>query len=205
MWVPSFFSVLGDLWRFLWRLDQRVTTAVTTSSSHPVRPALQQLPQRKPILVQESAGATLVELVHGQTYTDESVATLSVRRVLQSDGIVTKLAGNLRLSEWLAYTMIKHNSNISALPLLMTPIGRWHQTLKGMSGVQVSIEPATGSVVEYTTEDNQGHAGLVLSVTPTGDIKVGSISQNPDGRYTEQVYTSAQSKEQGMVFIKLRV
>jgi len=199
MWLPSLLSVLHDLWRFVWRLDvpsaQPVNAGVIPVVTPPaVRPVMSVVPVPQQ-----------VKLRVGEQYTTEAVETILVRRALTNCDAHLVQSGNLTLIEWLLYYVQQQNPSVSLLALRMTPLGMWHQTVKGLPGVRVGVEPTTGSLMEWFDTDRVGRAGVIERMTPDSTLTVRTLSLVPSGTCQEQVYTIAAWKELGAVFTRLRV
>lgn len=203
MWAPSFWSVLIDLWRFFWRLDTHRHNDVHLNKT--TNPAAAQPQGVRPITIDtQSQTKTNIQLHVGTLYTDESVETLLIRKKLNEYHEQLAQSGNLNLIEWLLYTIHLQNSSIALLALKMSPVGLWHQTVKGLPNVRIGIEPATGALMEWFEDSKVGQAGLIERVTPDNTITVRTISSVPSGTYTEHVYTEPAWRELGPVFTRFR-
>ena len=201
MWMPSFYAVLHDLWLFLWRID--TTSRTTTQVSKPIQKTVRA--QTKPTLITVDQGVSRPMLLTATTiYTSETPATIIIRQTLNTYDSHVVQEGNLTLAEWLLYKIHTIDDAIALLALAMTPIGRWHQTLKAQSGVRVSIEPTTGALIEWSTTAAIGQAGFITQVSPDQTITLQTISQEPAGMCQEQILVLAQWKELGPVFSRFR-
>lgn len=202
MWAPSFLSVLYDLWRFFWRLDPPIVHQTRPSQRVESQPVLQPIVQTIDVapLVPQS-----VKLCVDEFYTAESIETILVRQALATYDKHLVQSGNLTLIEWLLYYVQQQNHSVSLLALRMTPLGMWHQTVKGLPGVRVGIEPYTGALMEWFDTARVGRVGLVERVTPDATVTVRTLSVDPSGTYLEQIYTAATWKELGAVFTRFRV
>ena len=200
MWAPSFLSVLHDLWCFFWRLESK-----TYYQLAPVRPTIARTQQShdRPITL-DTQKQSSVQLQVGGLYTDESVETIVIRAKLKELGEYLVQSGNLNLIEWLLYKIQLQNSSIALQALKMTPLGLWHQTVKGLSDVRVGIEPSTGALMEWFDESRQSQVGIIERVTPDNTITLRSISGVPSGTYTEHSFTAQTWKEFGPVFTRFR-
>ena len=198
MWVPSFWSVLHDLWCFFWRIEQsadRLTNHVFSQAS---------LPLSNRLITLDTSSQPKMQLQVGELYTDESVETIVIRKKLQAHNELIVQSGNLSLIEWLLYMVTMQNSDIALLALRMSPIGFWYQTLKGLPGVTVEIRPSTGALIEWVDYKKESHAGFVERVSPNNMITVRTVSQVPSGTYAEHLFTEQVWKEQGSVFTRFR-
>jgi len=200
MWAPSLWSVLIDLWRFFWRLDTSSDSPITATSPTVVAEPLQSA---RPITLDTQTHAK-IQLDVGTLYMDVSIETILIRTKLKEYHEQLVQSGNLNLIEWLLYNIHLQNSSIALLALKMSPLGLWHQTVKGLPNVRVGIEPTTGALMEWFDEAKVGHVGLIERVTPDSTVTLRSISSIPSGTYVEQMFTESAWKELGPVFTRFR-
>jgi len=145
-----------------------------------------------------------VQLQADQFYTDESVETILIRQKLNEyDNRITQ-PGNLTLIEWLLYMVVLQNKTVTLLALRMSPVGLWHQTLKGLLSVRVEIKPSTGALMEWFDQDRVGQAGFIKRVSPDNTIVVCSVTSAPSGTFVEQRFAELDWKELGPVFTRFR-
>jgi len=147
---------------------------------------------------------SIVQLNVGTLYTDESIETILIRNQLKAYDEHLVQSGNLNLIEWLLYKIHLQNSSISLLALRMSPLGLWHQTVKGMLDVNVGIQPATSALMEWFDESRESQVGLIERVSPDNTITLRTISSVPSGTYTELTFTEPVWKEFGPVFTRFR-
>lgn len=202
MWAPSFISVLNDLWRFFWRLDTTTSTEITAVSS-PAMSAAENLPATRPITL-DTQRQSIVQLQVGTLYTDESIETIMIRSKLKGYDEHLVQSGNLTVIEWLLYKILLQNDSIILLALKMTPLGLWHQTVKGLPDVRVGIEPTTSALMEWFDESRESQVGLIERVSPDNTITLRTISSVPSGKCTEHIFTEQTWKEFGPVFTRFR-
>ena len=202
MWAPSFLSVLHDLWRFFWRIDARTSTELAVLNTRAV--AIAESTPRSPVITLDTQRQSIVQLNVGTLYTDESIETILIRNQLKAYDEHLVQSGNLNLIEWLLYKIHLQNSSISLLALRMSPLGLWHQTVKGMLDVKVGIQPATSALMEWFDESRESQVGLIERVSPDNTITLRTISSVPSGTYTELTFTEPVWKEFGPVFTRFR-
>ena len=202
MWAPSFLSVLHDLWRFFWRIDARTSTELAVLNTRAV--AIAESTPRSPMITLDTQRQSIVQLNVGTLYTDESIETILIRNQLKAYDEHLVQSGNLNLIEWLLYKIHLQNSSISLLALRMSPLGLWHQTVKGMLDVNVGIQPATSALMEWFDESRESQVGLIERVSPDNTITLRTISSVPSGTYTELTFTEPVWKEFGPVFTRFR-
>lgn len=203
MWLPSFWSVIGDLWRFVFGGEPLTENTVRQQEHSIQNTALPAAIPKKQLLVVETAARTAVTLTPHTTYTatDSPVQRIRARLGEYDEHLVT--TGNLTLVEWLLFTIHVTNPSIVLLALKMTPIGRWHQTLRGLSSVHIGIEPATGSLMEWQPNTNNHQAALVTKVTP--DLTLTYQTIDVYGTCTEVCLTKNKWRPLGPVFTRFWV
>ena len=202
MWAPSFLSVLHDLWRFFWRIDTSTSGVLAVPNTRAV--AIAESTPRSPMITLDTQRQSIVQLNVGTLYTDESIETILIRNQLKAYDEHLVQSGNLNLIEWLLYKIHLQNSSISLLALRMSPLGLWHQTVKGMLDVNVGIQPATSALMEWFDESRESQVGLIERVSPDNTITLRTISSVPSGTYTELTFTEPVWKEFGPVFTRFR-
>ena len=199
MWAPSFLSVMHDLWRFFWRLESDVNVQMA-----PVRAVATAPVTSSRLITLDTQRYTVVELQVGTLYTDESIETILIRSKLKEYDPHLVQLGNLHLIEWLLYKILLQNKSIALLALKMTPLGLWHQTVKGLPDVRVGIEPTTTALMEWFDESIESQVGIVERVTPDYKVTVRTISTVPSGTYIEHSFTAQEWKELGPTFTRFR-
>lgn len=78
--------------------------------------------------------------------------------------------------------------------------GTWQRKLRGHSGIHQSIEPQTGTIMEYI-EDDVGFLSFVDAVFPDKSIKVSEVGVAEEGVYTERTLSQSEYRELRPVFI----
>jgi hypothetical protein len=202
MWAPSFLSVLHDLWRFFWRIDARTSTELAVLNTRAV--AIAESAPSSPVITLDTQRQSIVQLNVGTLYTDESIETILIRNQLKAYDEHLVQSGNLNLIEWLLYKIHLQNNSISLLALRMSPLGLWHQTVRGLPDVKVGIQPATSALMEWFDESRESQVGLIERVSPDNTITLRTISSVPSGTYTELTFTEPVWKEFGPVFTRFR-
>jgi hypothetical protein len=200
MWLASFHSVLSDLWCFVWRVENKKLLVSQIAAQIP-----ENLSAKSSMIAVDTATERPLELVSGTVYTNKTPVTALIREKLRAYDVGIVKNANLTRIEWLLYKIHAVDSSIALLALAMSPVGRWHQTLKAQPGVRVSIEPTTGALMEWAPTADVGQAGIIRQVSPEQTVIVQTVSQDPDGLYREQTLTMSQWKELGPVFTRFRV
>jgi len=182
MWWSSFVSVLHDLWLFCTgRLD---TVSHSPSSDHLLAFSARQ--------AASSVTAKLVQqLQSGVQYGADQAVTCTIRAELSGYDPHLVQASDLTEKEWLLYVVHSKSPAVPLLALQLTPIGRWHTTLRGQSAVSVSITPYTHSLMEWS-EEMTGKVALVLQVTPDETITIGELGVGRPGLFEKRTLVRSQ-------------
>lgn len=193
MWWPSFVAVLRDLWLFAVRWPA-LPLVVTEVAQLPTQPVMRPLQTSS-----EVAKNTTTHTLHtGQVYDATNEVVQAIRSYLRDYDAHLVRSGVLTPKEWLLYTLLKQKASVPVLALHMTPLGSWHTTLRGLTGVTVGIQPRTRALIEWVESATSSQVGLVLSVTPAEEIVVGQLSES--GLYTQTTYDRASWLELRPVF-----
>lgn len=80
--------------------------------------------------------------------------------------------------------------------------GTWQKKLRGLPSIHQSINPQTGTIMEYVIDD-VGYVAYVDAVFPDKSIKVTAVGAPEEGTYTEEVLTQEEYKELRPVFIEV--
>jgi len=190
MWLPSFVSVLQDLWLFC-------------TGRAPVIPDTNLNQNRQVYAEREVSVAIPRNHVHQLQadimYTADHTTTVGIRSDLNAYDSHLVQSKTLTIKEWLLYVVHKKNSTIPLLALQLTPVGRWHSTLKGQSGVSVGISPYSSALMEWVDTGND-EAAVVLKVTPDETITIGELGKTKGGLYETRVLSKRQWLELRPVF-----
>jgi hypothetical protein len=173
MWLPSFVAVLHDLWLFCTGrgIVAASGTLVDINPAFTGRPAV-HIAQRNSTQKLQTQVAYDPHLVQNKQLTEK---------------------------EWLLYFVHSKRPSIPLLALQLTPVGRWHTTLKGQSGVVVDIAPYSDSLMEWRNGADD-HAAVVLQVAPDEMITIGELSIVQIGSYEKRTLTKVEWLELQPVF-----
>lgn len=202
MWWPSFISVLQDLYQFALRRPQQQPSSVARIDLGPgvaIPPVSQRSPSSTTV-VKEAPVRVLEENVR---YDEQHPTTLTIRQTLQQKLMLLTGTADLLPSEWLLYRYYIANKALPWTALLITTIGQWHETLKGKAGVEMSIAPRTGAMMEWQ-DGVRGYIGEVAAVTPEEQLTVRMLGTPLPGVLTVVQYTKDQWRELRPVFITVR-
>ena len=189
MWWPSFLSVLNDLWLFCTGRTPKEAPATTVPGPGP-------LLKRE---VQPPARLQQVKLRPGVSYGEASLDTVMIRNRLSAYDSHITTKGALTEYEWLLYTLQDKRLEIPLVALRLTPLGRWHTTLKGQPGVLIGVTPYTSALMEWQDGESDKVA-LVEEVAPDETLVIGELGSNTPGLYETTKLTKAQWLELRPVF-----
>ncbi len=96
------------------------------------------------------------QLRDGELYDAHHPATVAIRRYLSDPFAAAPLYLPLLPAEQATYRLQEQGRTISWPPRRPRPVGLWHELLRGVPGIQSSIEPRTGALVEWFDDDGEG-------------------------------------------------
>lgn len=134
-------------------------------------------------------------------YGKDSLETKKVRLWLQDECSGGLLGLPLQGVEFILYQLFSRKIVIDWMDFKPRTPGTWQVFLKGRIRVHMSVDPKTGSVMEYFKDDNIGVLAFVESVHPDQSIIVRSVGIEKDGEYRIDILTQAQLRELRPVFI----
>ena len=189
MWWPSFISVLHDLWLFS---TGRTTHKLSGDQdlAHPTYKRDIVIPKQ---IIQK------VRLQTGVLYEADHPDTVQIRNRLSAyDSNITS-QGPLTEYEWLLYSLQDKRLRVPLLALRLTPLGRWHSTLKGQPGISIGVAPYTDALMEWREESTE-RIGWIQQVTPEETIVIGELGQTKPGFYTTRALQRVEWLELRPVF-----
>lgn len=199
MWWPSFLSVILDLWGFV--LGERSISSVQNDPAKDIGRQVDRAAER--VEAHAASAPVLIELQVNEHYKAAHEDTESIRSYLKDEAHVPTMDDDLTSYEWLAYTFSKHNRSLPWSSLSMVSVGYWHQAVKGLSDVSISVAPRTRSIIEWFDARGFGHIGLVKKVTPDETILILELGGQASGMLSERLLPVSQWKEMRPVFISL--
>jgi len=208
MWIPSLLAVLKDLARFAFGFEHEFLYADAVAAQRSLPAAERFAPVTAiaaPVLATEA-----ISVPHEQIHLSEQVRydkqhekTQAIRTYLTEQIDLKVGAADLTPYEWLAYMYTVVGRSLPWLGLALAPLGYWHQTLKGLPYVTISVQPKTHALMEWQNEQFTGQVGYVSSVTPGETITVEQLGAELPGLLTKQTYTLQEWKELRPVFISV--
>lgn len=153
----------------------------------------------KDVLVYDKA-VIFPQLRDGERYDAHHPATVAIRRYLNDPFAAAPLYLPLLPAEQVTYRLREQGRMISWPPRRPRPVGLWHELLRGVPGIQSTIEPRTGALVEWFDDDGEGALRYVEAVHPDRSIVVAGIV-DADGRYRVERMSEAEWRSLRPVFI----
>lgn len=140
--------------------------------------------------------------VHTQKYDSKHEETQKLRRLIKDEVLGGQLKLPLQSSEFVLF-MLKEARVVFEWPSKRPRLpGAWKALLRGVKGVTLSLEPHTGSVIEYAGDEGMsGFLGYVKVVRPDLSITVQSVGRLKDGEYLNEEFSHDEWKEWRPVFI----
>ena len=129
--------------------------------------------------------------------------TQLVRAAIADNFFASELYLPLRTEEFVTYRLKQQGRKIawgSDRPRLA---GLWHELLKGRSGIFMSLEPKTGSVMEAYGENGEAFLAYVLAVQPDNTILMESVGEKSEGEYKKETVSKNVWQAWRPVFIQV--
>lgn len=191
MWWPSFVSVVHDLYDFVRgrRSQLAVAHGPGTVLAAPPSPVVSVTAAPLPVVLHENI-----------RYAAAHETTATIRQTLKDELTLLTGTGDLLPSEWLLYRYYTAGKTLPWSALLITTIGQWHETLRAKRGVDMTVTPRTGSLMEWQ-DGMQGYIGELTTVTPDESVTVRILGTPLPGVLTTVTYTKDQWRELRPVFI----
>lgn len=143
------------------------------------------------------------ELKEWMLYQAESPEVEKIRALIGDNFGGTSLGLPLQGAEYIALRLKTENRLIAWPENRPRVPGSWQSILKGVAGIHSTIQPRTGSVMEWQTESDGGRLAYVEVVGPDNTITVSCVGLIMAGQYTKQVWTVSEWRELRPVFIEV--
>ncbi len=189
MWGPSFLSVLHDLWLFC---TGQAIAVEPTPASNQMGPSYSR-DIVTPVILKK------VRLNPGVFYVATNPDTIQIRSRLGAYDSHIISSGPLTEYEWLLYSLQDKHLAVPLLALRLTPLGRWHTTLKGQPSVSIGVTPYTDALMEWR-EGEVDRIGWVHEVSPDESIVLGELGTSEPGLYQSRSLQRSQWLELRPVF-----
>jgi len=139
----------------------------------------------------------------GEIYSANHPETKKLRRLRGDEFAGRELYLPLQNVEYVTYELARHGQRLSFGDARPRLAGNWQNLLKGKAGVVMSIDPHTGSLIEYLREDGVGFVGYVEAVLVDETIVVSGIGRLIAGEFRRETITKAAWMEWRPVFIQV--
>ncbi len=131
-------------------------------------------------------------------------ATRKLRLLIEDQFRAGKLGLPLQAGEYILYRLRLDNRTI-IWPLTRPRIpGVWQKILRGVTGIHVGVIPKTDTIMEWTTEADEGRLAYVEKVLPDLTLSVSMIGENAAGVFGASILTVEEWRELRPVFIEIR-
>lgn len=143
----------------------------------------------------------LPQLKSAYEYSSANEETIKLRTYIDDEFLGGQLALPLQPAEYVHYCVMSEMHRFSWPSTRPREAGRWQSILRGQTGVHMSIEPKTGSVLEYAGSEGRSFLAYVESVKPDLSISISSVGRLKDGEYLKEEVTPERWREWRPVFI----
>lgn len=141
------------------------------------------------------------EFVKGEENLIDGTNTSLVRAIIKDEFGLGRSEFALQAGEYALYRLWKRGLEIRWPDIRPRVPGVWHEVLKGVDGVYMSVQPKVGALMEYMLDGEMGHIAYVEAVFPDETITISEVNNPDSGIYNEREYTKDEWKELKPVFI----
>lgn len=139
----------------------------------------------------------------GSWYDSNHEMTKRTRQLIQDEFFAGGASLPLQSAEYITVELLKDNRRINWSQGFNRLPSRWHQMLRGVLGVHITIHPTTESVMEWTNEDGVGRLAYVREVQPDNTLRIEGIGILEDGIFESVILPEALWREWRPVFIEI--
>jgi len=104
--------------------------------------------------------------------------------------------------EYIYYKLFSRGILLPASDKRPRRAGSWQKIFQGMKGAHISIRPKTGSILEYTTPEDEGRLAYIEAVFPDESISLSEVGVPESGYYNERMLSKEIWQELKPVFIQ---
>lgn len=141
------------------------------------------------------------ECVVGKTYPYDDPHTIRLRACINDVFYGGETESSLQAPEYVLYKLFRRHLTIVWPATRPRTPGRWHTILKGTPGIHIGVTPKTGSIIEYTLENDIGHLAYVDAVFSDERISLSEANYPDNGIYSERTLTKEEWQALNPVFI----
>lgn len=127
--------------------------------------------------------------------------TMKIRVWIKDECLGGRLFLPLQPFEYVLYELQERGMEVAWPSQRPRTAGTLQNLLRGNRGVRITIEPKTGSIMEYHKEDKTGVIAMIEAVHPDDTIVVRSVGKEQEGEYLEETLPKAKWRELRPVFI----
>lgn len=121
-------------------------------------------------------------LTNGQSYLADNTEVKKLRRLLKDEFSTEALYLPLQDVEMVTYYLKQSGRSISWPPVRPRLSGIWHNLLKGQSGINISVAPIAGGVMEYI-DGEVGFLAYTKEVLVDNSIVIFGVGRKQEGEY----------------------
>lgn len=137
----------------------------------------------------------------GEIYTANHPDTKKLRRLINDEFANGELFVHLQPSEFVSYRLSEKNQTLPWGQERPRVVGAWHNLLKGKTGINISVTPKTGALVEYQKVDGTGWLGYTKAVLVDNSITVEGVGRVIEGEYKVETFAPEEWHEWRPVWI----
>ncbi|HEX4799515.1 MAG TPA: hypothetical protein VFV22_03255 [Candidatus Paceibacterota bacterium] len=153
--------------------------------------------------ITENASQIFPVLISGTHYSVDNPSTAGIRALIKDPFGLGRSEFPLQAGEYIVYRLWKRGRQIAWPEVRPRTPGNWHNILKGVHGVYMTLNPKAGSIMEYADDDEIGYLAYIEAVFPDESITVTEVNNPDSGIYSERTLTKTEWKELRPVFIEV--
>lgn len=149
----------------------------------------------------DRAAYILPQFVKGEANAEDDPNTLRLRAIIGDEFSCGAAGLPLQAHEYVLYKLQRKGIGPAWPKMRPRNPGRWADILSHAEGVTLSVEPKSGSVMEFFTKDSIGRLMFVEAVFPDGAIQTSEVNWPDEGIYNERVMKKEEWETANPVFI----
>jgi len=129
--------------------------------------------------------------------------TLKVRALLKDMFFAGATGLPLQPAEYISVVLREDNRDINWPVALHRVPGCWHQLLRGVTGIHISVHATTDSIMEWTDGDGISHLAYVNEVRPDKTMRLSGVGIFDEGILESILVPSGLWREWRPIFIEI--
>lgn len=125
--------------------------------------------------------------VSGRVYSSYDQETVKLREYISDNFNASEIFLPLQAEELVTYRLKQKSLKIDWPVTRPRTAGTWQSILKGLHNIKISIEPKTGSIIEFTNTAGIGFIGYTTTVLVDESIRFEGVGMNIEGEYLEEL------------------